>query len=196
MVLKHFSSCSEFCILKCTKKTTATCAPIYKFSLFYWINNVLFSTKSTPNFRFQSDTDENYADKINADNFDAKSLDSVDQSVGEHVGQIEKSEEPTNVDGAAVSTRPEKKVVETFGQNDENDQADVDIVVTSPKGTETVVNEEETEDNNIAEENLSENNVDKEESTKEENSTEDKSEFVNSQGVTFKPTAETVDDSG
>ena len=91
---------------------------------------------------------------------------------------------------------PKKKVVETFGQNDENDQADVDIVVTSPKGTETVVNEEETEDNNIAEENLSENNVDKEESTKEENSTEDKSEFVNSQGVTFKPTAETVDDSG
>jgi hypothetical protein len=38
---------------------------------------------------------------------------------------------------------------------------------------------------------VTETHVEKEESTEEE-----KSEFVNSQGVTFKPTAETVDDCG
>ncbi len=50
--------------------------------------------------------------------------------------------------------------------------------------------------------NVETENVTKEENVERENvdnSTDDKnesSEFVNSQGVTFKPTAETVDDSG
>lgn len=151
----------------------------------------------------QSDTDENYADKVNTDNFDAKSLDSVDQSIGELVSQIEKLQETTNVDGTALSTRREESVDE----NGENGQTDVDIVVTSPKGTDTVVKEEAKEENNVEAEKVEtsiENNVEKElvdtvsetHVEKEESTEEEKSEFVNSQGVTFKPTAETVDDCG
>jgi acetolactate synthase regulatory subunit len=155
----------------------------------------------------QSDTDENYADKVNTDNFDAKSLDSVDQSIGELVSQIEKLKETTNVDGTALSTRREESVDENVAQNGENGQTDVDIVVTSPKGTDTVVKEEAKEENNVEAEKVEtsiENNVEKEQVDtvtethveKEESTEEEKSEFVNSQGVTFKPTAETVDDCG
>ncbi len=151
----------------------------------------------------QSDTDENYADKVNTDNFDAKSLDSVDQSIGELVSQIEKLKETTNVDRTALSTRREESVDE----NGENGQTDVDIVVTSPKGTDTAVKEEAKEENNVEAEKVEtsiENNVEKEQVDtvtethveKEESTEEEKSEFVNSQGVTFKPTAETVDDCG
>jgi hypothetical protein len=112
----------------------------------------------------QSDTDENYADKVNTDNFDAKSLDSVDQSIGEIVSQIEKLKETTNLDGTALSTRREESVDENVAQNGENGQTDVDIVVTSPKGTDTVVKEEAKEENNVEAEKVEtsiENNVEK-----------------------------------
>ena len=122
----------------------------------------------------QSDN-EDFADKINLDNSDAKSLDSVDQGL-------------TSVDGATLS--------KAHADSIDSCQSDVDIVLTSPKGTKTSVKEEEEEDvktENVETESLptAEENVDKENVDKNESS-----EFVNSQGVTFKPTAETVDDSG
>jgi hypothetical protein len=79
----------------------------------------------------QSDTEEYATDKINVDNYDAKSLDSVEQNDGG-----EKSEEGlTNVDGVKMS----KSQVDDV----DNCQSDVDIVLTSPKGTTTTVMSEE-----------------------------------------------------
>jgi hypothetical protein len=141
----------------------------------------------------QSDNEE-VADKINADNSDAKSLDSGDNkidnfdaksldSVDQGITSVDQG--LTSVDGATLS--------KVHSDSVDSCQSDVDIVLTSPKGTKTAVRDEpedmktenaEKESLPTAEEN--DENVDKNES----------SEFVNSQGVTFKPTAETVDDSG
>ena len=183
----------------------------------------------------QSDTEEFATDKINnVDNYDAKSLDSIEQNDGG-----EKSDEGlTNVDGAKMS-KSQVDDVDTC-------QSDVDIVLTSPKGTTTTVMSEDVaaekkigelletsfvmslfmfgyaffdfyktsfhfwscfsepveNENNAPDAAVETENTSKEETVERENvenSTDDKnesSEFVNSQGVTFKPTAETVDDSG
>ena len=137
----------------------------------------------------QSDN-EDFADKINLDNSDAKSLDSVDNKIDNFDTKSLDSVDQglTSVDGATLS--------KAHADSIDSCQSDVDIVLTSPKGTKTSVKEEEEEDvktENVEVESLptAEENVDKENVDKNESS-----EFVNSQGVTFKPTAETVDDSG
>ncbi len=79
----------------------------------------------------QSDTEEYAADKINVDNYDAKSL-SVEQNDGD-----KSNEGLTNVDGAKMS----KSQIDDV----DNCQSEVDIVLTSPKGTTTTVMTEDVD---------------------------------------------------
>lgn len=100
---------------------------------------------------------------------------------GENESSIAKEEEK---EGAA----------EGGGAKSSESSQDVEITVTSPKGT---VRQAENEEREQEQEAVSEkDHVTIEEDEEVPGSPRESSEFVNSQGVTFTPTAETVDDSG
>ena len=105
-------------------------------------------------------------------------------------------EESVDKNDASATVGADASSADDVQQNGEATSSEVNIVVTSPRGTDAVV----TEDLKQVDDNQEE---DEEKAAPEKpdpsTPTEDKgesSEFVNSQGVTFKPTAETVDDAG
>jgi len=98
---------------------------------------------------------------------------------------VDKNNVDNNSDAKSLESVEQQPVADTA-----NGQSEVDIVVTSPRGTDTaVVTSDDAEKVDEDDKNVESEKVETEEKS-------ESSEFVNSQGVTFKPTAETVDDAG
>ena len=102
---------------------------------------------------------------------------------------VDKGSVDNNSDAKSLESESVEQQTVDSPANGQSEISEVDIVVTSPRGTESVVTANEPDKVDGEEKEQETGNVETEETT-------ESSEFVNSQGVTFKPTAETVDDAG
>lgn len=121
-------------------------------------------------------------------NYDSESINTVSTYLGA-------PEEPGSVEDTTSTT---EEATNKEQSNDKESEAPVEIKVTSPKSSETVVENpdeaskpEETDGNKLSDSGLKPLSP-----SPAPSSDTEQNEFVNSQGITFTPTAESIDDSG